>query len=228
MMIPLCNFVAFKCRVLILFVAWNSELGFQYHHAEGGAATLLLWLPKDESSKVPLFATHHLGVGGLVLNADTESEHFNKVLVVKEHGTNMKWKLPGGLADLGEDIGQAVEREVEEETNIQSKFHSVLTIRHQHQAQFGRSDIYLICLSIATTDKITVDREIQDAMWMNPATLKEKCQFPTVVTAVDLLESGEIYNMGLVGRKYTPEYRKNKPPYTLFSPDIYNVISSLK
>ena len=45
----------------------------------------------------------------------------------------------------GEDIGTAAAREIKEETGIQSVFQSVLTLRHSHNIQFGRSDMYVIC-----------------------------------------------------------------------------------
>ena len=52
--------------------------GFKYHHAEGTSAMLLNWLPENEPSPVPDFATHVIGLGGLVLNDKHE------VLCVKE------------------------------------------------------------------------------------------------------------------------------------------------
>lgn len=45
-----------------------SEQGFRFHHANDRAAMLVAWLPDDESSSVPLYATHTLGVGGIVLD----------------------------------------------------------------------------------------------------------------------------------------------------------------
>ena len=70
-----------------------------------------LWMPKEEPSKLPLHATHQVGVGGLVLNSA------NKVLLVQERVADHKlqygmWKLPGGLVDPGEDLVVAAAREV--------------------------------------------------------------------------------------------------------------------
>ncbi|XP_048858580.1 nucleoside diphosphate-linked moiety X motif 6 isoform X2 [Brienomyrus brachyistius] len=61
--------------------------------------------------------------------------------------TKNAWKFPGGLSNLGENIGATAVREVFEETGIRSKFQSLLSVRqqHKHPGAFGMSDMYLIC-----------------------------------------------------------------------------------
>ena len=54
-------------------IQFAAKHGFQYHHAEGQSAMLLKWLPDDEPCPVPAFATHVIGVGGLVVNASNEA-----------------------------------------------------------------------------------------------------------------------------------------------------------
>lgn len=39
--------------------------GFVYHHAEGDYAMLFQWLPEKTECKVPVYATHHIGVSGI-------------------------------------------------------------------------------------------------------------------------------------------------------------------
>ena len=57
----------------------------------------------------------------------------NKVLLVKERfAISGKWKLPGGHADSGEDLGEAAVREVFEETGIRAKELGLITFRHTH------------------------------------------------------------------------------------------------
>ena len=81
------------------------DCGFQYHHAEGTNAVLTLWLAEG-NSRIPTYATHHCGVGGIVVSG-------NELLVVKERPPHNKiWKFPGGYVDLGEDFGDAIVREV--------------------------------------------------------------------------------------------------------------------
>lgn len=46
------------------FITISAKYGFKYHHAENDLAVLYKWLPADRESKVPLFATHQMGVAG--------------------------------------------------------------------------------------------------------------------------------------------------------------------
>eukprot|EP00985_Skeletonema_marinoi_P002127 scaffold863_cov210-Skeletonema_marinoi.AAC.2 len=117
-----------------------SKSGFSFHHAEGHTATLSKWLLEDVESRIPTYATHQVGVGAVVINAK------NEILCVREKRNNYRpWKVPGGLAELGEDLDTAVIREVYEETGIKCRFNSVLGVRHTHGTQFDRSDLYFVC-----------------------------------------------------------------------------------
>ena len=84
-----------------------SKSGFDFHHAEGTVATLNKWLLEGQESRVPAYATHQVGVGAVVINEKDE------ILCVREKRNNYRpWKVPGGLAELGEDLDEAVVREV--------------------------------------------------------------------------------------------------------------------
>ncbi|XP_023651708.1 nucleoside diphosphate-linked moiety X motif 6 isoform X1 [Paramormyrops kingsleyae] len=116
--------------------------GFTFHHARHDRATLSLWMGEGEN-RLPGFATHQVGVAGAVLD-----EASGKVLVVQDKNkTKNAWKFPGGLSNLGEDIGATAVREVFEETGVRSEFQSLLSVRqqHKHPGAFGMSDMYLIC-----------------------------------------------------------------------------------
>ncbi|KAL7543117.1 hypothetical protein ACHAXR_012416 [Thalassiosira sp. AJA248-18] len=117
-----------------------SKSGFEFHHAEGDVATLSKWLLEEEESRIPTYATHQVGVGAIVINPE------GQLLCVREKRNNYRpWKIPGGLAELGEDLDEAVVREVYEETGIPCRFLSVLGVRHNHGLQFGRSDLFFVC-----------------------------------------------------------------------------------
>lgn len=118
--------------------------GFIFHHAEKEYVTMTHWLAKPEDNRIPISATHQVGVGCVVLNQK------NELLLVQERsgftkGMNL-WKYPTGLLDLAEDIPVGAAREVLEETGVRTKFNSVLAFRQTHNAMFGKSDLFFICL----------------------------------------------------------------------------------
>ncbi|XP_071951449.1 nucleoside diphosphate-linked moiety X motif 6-like [Antedon mediterranea] len=140
-----------------------AEQGFKLHHAEGDYTMLTKWLGAGPS-KVPMYATHQLGVSGFVLN-----ERKEEVLMVQDRHRISRWKFPGGYANLGEDISDTAVREVFEETNIRTEFQSILAFRQQHSLpyNFGRSDFYFVCrLKPLTFDIKPCESELVDAQWL--------------------------------------------------------------
>jgi 8-oxo-dGTP pyrophosphatase MutT (NUDIX family) len=147
----------------------SHKCGFEFHHAEKNVATLSKWLLDGEESRIPTFATHQVGVGAVAINRET-----NEILCVREKRNNYRpWKMPGGLAELGEDLDEAVVREVYEETGIKCRFLSILGVRHTHGLQFGRSDLYFLCRLEPVPDSngkvaqpIPQEGEIEAAAWV--------------------------------------------------------------
>lgn len=140
------------------------ELGFAFHHADPAYVMLTLWLPKKTPSTLPGFASHYVGVGGVVINDKTQ-----EILVVKErNGPITKiWKFPGGMLELGEEIKDGVVREVKEETGIDARFVSLLCFRENTQSFHGRSDLYFVCrLEPLSFDIKKQDSEIEECKWM--------------------------------------------------------------
>lgn len=132
------------------------------------------WLPQNEIEGFPPYAHTMIGVGALVVNSN------NEILVVCEKHSLIpnSWKLPGGYVEPFEDFVDAAIREVEEETNIKTKFDSVLSIRHAHGANFGCSDLYFVISLIPQTNDIKkCDREIERSQWMK---LDEYLSHPNV------------------------------------------------
>eukprot|EP01065_Artemidia_motanka_P051145 TRINITY_DN8926_c0_g1_i1.p1 TRINITY_DN8926_c0_g1~~TRINITY_DN8926_c0_g1_i1.p1 ORF type:complete len:289 (+),score=64.21 TRINITY_DN8926_c0_g1_i1:54-869(+) len=120
-----------------------ANQGFEYHHAQPEYLMMTLWLPRSKS-RLPAYAHHQIGVAGMVLSPDGRF-----VLAIQEktgitRGRNF-WKLPGGLVDHGEDLRQAVEREVEEETGVVAEFRAIAAFRETHRGPHGCSDLYVIC-----------------------------------------------------------------------------------
>ncbi len=135
--------------------------GFVYHHAdEQGLQMVLTLVP---GSFVPGYATHYVGVGGVLW------DEAKGLLVIQERfHVHKHYKLPGGALEPGEHIADAAVREVKEETGIDSQFISMKAFRHWHNYRFGKSDLYFICRLKPLNYEITIDpREISRACWMS-------------------------------------------------------------
>ncbi|RUS78072.1 hypothetical protein EGW08_014152 [Elysia chlorotica] len=141
-------------------------MGFDYHHAQAGSVCLTKWLQPDIPNHIPGYANHYLGVGGFVVNAK------NQVLAIQEryHVTNnvSLWKLPGGLADPGEELAETAKREVFEETGVPCEFICLLAFRHMHNYRHGCSDFYHVCLMKPLSLEIKpCPQEIAACQWLD-------------------------------------------------------------
>lgn len=146
---------------------WVPELvnnNFKFHHAKDNFVMMYRWLPTDESLNIPPYAHTMVGVGALVINSN------NQILVVSEKHALIRgsWKLPGGYVEPNENFVDAAIREVHEETNIKTRFDSLISIRHAHGAGFGCSDVYIVMSLVPENSEIKkCDREISMCEWMN-------------------------------------------------------------
>ncbi|PSC72444.1 Nudix hydrolase 8 [Micractinium conductrix] len=124
------------------YVGHAVDAGFDFHHAEQDYVMLTTWLPTDCENKLPPNASHQVGVGAFVLNERRE------VLVVQEKSGPLRgkgvWKMPTGLVQQGEDVTEAAEREVLEETGVRARFDAVLAMRQAHGFAWGKSDMFFV------------------------------------------------------------------------------------
>ncbi|KAA3654803.1 MAG: NUDIX domain-containing protein [Chloroflexi bacterium] len=138
------------------------DMGFSFHNAHGHTLTLNHRLAPN--AVLPDDASHYLGAGGVAINEN------NELLVIREKYHNAppgNYKLPGGYVHAGENIADAVVREVWEETGVEATFQSLVCIRHWHVDRFHKSDIYCICLLKPLTQEIVIqEEEIAECRWM--------------------------------------------------------------
>ena len=139
------------------------DRGFDFHHT--GDDYILLTCRLVKKAHIPPFATHYIGIGGVVLTKEKE------LLVVREKygvgGRQPTLKLPGGALQAGEHLGQAVEREVLEETGVKAVFESIACFRQWHGYRYGKSDIYFVGKLSPLSKTITMQAdEIQECLWM--------------------------------------------------------------
>ena len=148
---------------LVQLIPIACEKGFIFHHAEASYA--MLTLEVEIGAFIPPYATHYVGVGGVVLNDKKE------LLVVSEKyrfgGRGPSYKLPGGALLPGEHLEEAAVREVEEETGVSTEFESLVCFRHWHGYRYGKSDIYFVSRLKPLSNQITIqEEEIAECLWM--------------------------------------------------------------
>lgn len=118
-----------------------------------------------------------------------------EVLLVKDKHKGALWKFPGGLSDHGEGIGEAAVREVWEETGVETEFRSVLSMRHQHDVQFGNSDLYFVCrLMLKASGGLDINKcndEIAEACWMPLEQFKKETRHSMLAVVADMLDKPE-------------------------------------
>jgi ADP-ribose pyrophosphatase YjhB (NUDIX family) len=137
--------------------------GFVFHHCSPGAVVLATRLAP--AAGIPEAATHGIGVGGVVL-----SEEGNLLTVLERQDATVRpdhYKLPGGMLEPGEHLTDGIVREIREETGIRARCEGLVSLRHHHRGQFGRSNIYAVFRLRALTSEIRIDpTEIGDARWI--------------------------------------------------------------
>jgi len=129
-----------------------------------------------------------LGVGGVLW-------HNDKVLLVKRGHNPGKgmWTIPGGYVDQEESIGEAVIREIQEETGIIAKPLSIIGLRDRPTE---RHDTYVIFLMQFLGGKLQAQpEEVSDLGFF---TLKECQTLPIASLSLGALEASYSISQGLV------------------------------
>ncbi len=146
------------------YIGIAKKFGFGFHHTNENILTMQSWLPTG-NNRLPHYASHYIGVGGLVLDFKT-----GKALLITEksgHDT-IGWKIPGGLVDVGEYVSEAAIREVREETGVNTIFKGILSVREKKNYYFGRNDIYFVTLLEAQSTEINMcEIEVSKCEWVH-------------------------------------------------------------
>jgi 8-oxo-dGTP pyrophosphatase MutT (NUDIX family) len=146
-----------------------SNAGFTFHSATSDTLVMTHWLPSDEPSTLPRGPHTSVGVGVFV----THPTDANRVLVVKERVGFRNFKIPTGLVEGGEDIDSAAQREVREETGVETAAESarICAFRSQHGAlnlTGEATNLFFVVALRATSERIRLqESELVDAQWIS-------------------------------------------------------------
>lgn len=115
--------------------------------------------------------------------------HDGRVLVVRPWLSNGKWSLPGGGINSGEDPGEAILREVKEETALQLKPDQVKLLGKYRYRQDGLTfhyDLYVARLN--KSPKLSRQKgEILNIDWRLPAELSRATASDDVIRGLEAL-----------------------------------------
>jgi len=105
-----------------------------------------------------------VGVGGVVVNR-------GRVLLVRRGSEPLKgqWSIPGGMLELGEDLGEAARRELKEETGLEVEPLEVLTVFDRIQRQGRRVRYHFVIVDFACRLKrgrLKPASDVLDARWV--------------------------------------------------------------
>ncbi|XP_038882880.1 nudix hydrolase 10-like isoform X3 [Benincasa hispida] len=147
---------------------------FWYHHAEPKYLMLVYWIPEGAHT-LPVNATHRVGIGAFVLNDKKELKQSGLAIRMKrvECSEGLVYgSFPQELWMRGK-IYAKLQREKSEKRlvfmllQIDTEFVEVLAFRQTHQAFFGKSDLFFVCMLKPLTSEISKQElEIEDAQWM--------------------------------------------------------------
>lgn len=129
-----------------------------------------------------------LGVGGVLWYND-------KVLLVQRGHNPGKgmWTIPGGYVDQGESIGDAIMREIQEETGIKAKPLSIIALRDRPDE---RHDTYIIFRMQFLGG--TLQAQLEEVSDLGFFTLEECHSLPIATLTLSALEASHSVSQGLI------------------------------
>jgi 8-oxo-dGTP diphosphatase len=137
-----------------------------------------------------------VGVGGVVV-------HDGRVLLIRRGKEPLKgrWSIPGGTLELGESLEEAVVRELREETGLEVRPVSLLTVfdrieRRESRVEYHFVIVDFLCERVSGVLRAASDAE--DAVWAARADLADYALHPkTLDVVLEGFRRAELSSSGL-------------------------------
>ncbi|HBV87674.1 MAG TPA: NUDIX hydrolase [Desulfosporosinus sp.] len=133
-----------------------------------------------------------LGVGGVLW-------HEEKVLLVQRAHNPGKgvWTIPGGYVNQGESIGEAIVREIQEETGIETKPLSIIALRDRpSNSPSEKHDVYIIFMMTMLGG--TLHAQLEEVSNLGFFTLEECQTFKIPSLTLSAIQASHSISRGLV------------------------------
>jgi len=136
---------------------------------------------ESDSREYPSFPK--IGVGGLVVDKD-------RLLLIKRafEPSSGLWSIPGGMLEVGEELEEAVAREIEEETGIKVEVKELLGVfNFVIRDKNGRVKYHYVLIDFLAKPvggKLRPSRETLDVRWIS---LKDVEKYPLTRTTRRLI-----------------------------------------
>ena len=110
-----------------------------------------------------------------------------KVLIVRDHKDDAMWDLPGGRINIGENIEDALRREIMEELGVEINIKSVIYSSQRVHTSEGSSHLFIYCeVTVADpSQSLNVpSEELAEVKWIDKDTVNEVKMYGDCMDAI--------------------------------------------